>query len=127
MNTNEGGRQIIEVGEATFEAQVLKSDRPVMVAFSSPWSKPCQILVPVLEEVAQACAGRWKVVRVNADNHPALSLTYGVQSVPMLLYFVNGTLRAITVGTVSKEAIESQMQAASQTGDSTPHSPNGPN
>jgi thioredoxin 1 len=127
MNTNEGGRQIIEVGEATFEAQVLKSDRPVMVAFSSPWSKPCQILVPVLEEVAQACAGRWKVVRVNADNHPALSLTYGVQSVPMLLYFVDGTLRAITVGTVSKEAIESQMQTASQTGDSTPHSPNGPN
>ena len=126
MNTNEGGKQIPEVGEANFEAEVLKADRPVLVAFCSPWSTPCQILNPVLDEVARMCGGRWKIVKVNADNHPALSLAYGVQSVPMLLYFVDGTLRALTVGTVSKEAIDSQMQTACQAGDSTaPSSHNG--
>jgi thioredoxin 1 len=122
VNTKKDSEQIVEVGEANFESEVLKSDRPVLVAFCSSWSKPCHVLGSVLDEVAKKRAGRWKVVKVNADGHPALSLAYGVQSIPMLLYFVNGKLRATTVGTVSMQAVLSQMQAASRAGDSTPAS-----
>ena len=122
VNTNQDGKPRVDVGEGNFDAEVLKEDRPVLVAFWSPWSKPCQILNSVLDEVATACSGEWKLVRINADNHPALSLSYDIQSVPTLLYFVGGTLRAISVGTVSKEAIHSQMQIVSRGGDSTPPS-----
>jgi thioredoxin 1 len=122
VNTNKENKSIVEVGEANFEAEVLKSDRPVLVAFCSSWSKPCQIIGRVLDEVVTMCAGRWKVVKVNADDHPALSLGCGVESIPMLLYFVDGTLLGTMVGTVSKEAILSQMQAASRAGASAPPS-----
>jgi len=63
----------------------------------------------VLEEVAATCAGREKVVRINADNNPDLSLVWKIQSIPTLLYFINGSLRARIVGTASKEAILSKL------------------
>src|SRR6266853_525032 len=76
MKTNPDSRPIIEIGEANFESQVLRWKQPVLVAFSAAWSRPCQILDSVLEEVAVACAGREKVVRINADNNPDLSLVW---------------------------------------------------
>jgi len=72
----------------------------------------------VLEEVAAACAGRVKVVRINADNHPDLSLVWRIQSIPTLLYFVEGNLRAKVVGTASKEAILSKLRSVTNNGDS---------
>src|SRR5216117_3194767 len=75
------------------------------------WSRPCQILDSVLEEVAATCAGREKVVRINADNNPDLSLVWNIQSIPTLLYFVDGNLRARIVGTASKEAILSKLRS----------------
>jgi thioredoxin len=116
MNTKPDAARIVEVDGKNFESEVLKSVLPVLVVFWSPWSGPCQILGPVLDEVVAACAGKWRVVRANADEHPALSLAYGVQYVPTLLYFTGGTLRAMTVGIVNKEAVFSQFQLIS-TGD----------
>jgi thioredoxin 1 len=95
----------VKVGEADFRSQVLKSRQPVLVAFLAPWSRPCQVLATVLEEVATAYGEEVKVVKVNADDNPDLSLWYEIQSIPTLLYFVKGTLRARLVGTASKEAI----------------------
>jgi thioredoxin 1 len=88
---------------------VLCSRKPVLVAFSAVWSRPCRILEPELREVAAACAGSVKVVKVNADDNPDLSLWYGVQSIPTLLYFVDGTLRGRIVGTASKKAILAKL------------------
>ena len=104
-------RPIIEFGEANFESEVLRWKQPVLVAFSAAWSRPCQILDSVLEEVAATCAGREKVVRLNADNNPDLSLVWNIQSIPTLLYFVDGNLRARIVGTASKEAILSKLRS----------------
>ncbi len=101
-----------EVGEADFEAEVLKAKQPVLVAFLTHWSHPCQILGSVLEEVATACSGSVKVVKVNADDNPDLSLWYEVQSIPTLLYFTDGKPRTRIVGTASKEAILAKLQAA---------------
>ena len=111
-------RPIIEIGEANFESEVLRWKQPVLVAFSAAWSRPCQILDSVLEEVATACAGRVKVVKLNADNHPELSFVWKIQSIPTLLYFIDGNLRARIVGTASKEAILSKLRAISAAGDS---------
>jgi len=118
MNTNPDNGRIIEIGEANFESEVLRWKQPVLVAFSAAWSRPCRILDSVLEEVAVACAGREKVVRINADNNPDLSMVWKIQSIPTLLYFVDGSLRARIVGTASKEAILSKLRFVIEGGDS---------
>lgn len=111
VNTNPQQVCAATINEAAFETEVLRSERPVIVAFCAPWSHPCGVLDPTLEEVAAACAGRAKVVKVNADDNPELSLWYGVQSVPTLLYFVAGTPCGRLVGTASKEAILAKLGA----------------
>ncbi|HSY17902.1 MAG TPA: thioredoxin domain-containing protein [Candidatus Acidoferrales bacterium] len=106
--------QIVEIGEVNFEVEVLQSKQPVLVAFFAPWSRACQPVRPVLDEIATACAGMVKVVKVNADNNPDLGLWYEIQSIPALLYFVGGSLRGKVIGTVSKEAVFSQLRMFSQ-------------
>src|SRR6267143_3693420 len=98
MKMNQEKKPIIEIGEANFESEVLRWKRPVLVAFSAAWSRPCRIFDSVLEEAAVECAGHVKVVRINADNHPDLSLVGRIQSIPTLLYFVDINLRARIVG-----------------------------
>jgi thioredoxin 1 len=115
MNTNQNKAGAVEVGAADFELQVLKAKQPVLVAFWAPWSHPCQILGSVLEEVAVACGRTVKIVKVNADDNPDLSLWYEVQSIPTLLYFVDGNIRAKVVGTASKEAILAKLGPSSAT------------
>ncbi len=110
MNPSKARVSIAEIGEANFEAQVLKSKQPVLVAFGAPWSRPCHVLDAVLEEVAAACAPNARVVRVNADDTPDLGVWYDIQSIPTLLYFVDGTLRARVIGTASKEAILAKLR-----------------
>ena len=108
---NDNGEAVMtEIDEIQFESEVLKSNRPAMVMFWAPWSAPCKILTPVMDRVAMACGGNVKVFKINADDHPSLSLWYGVQSIPTVLYFVRGTLRGQMVGTASKEAILSLLR-----------------
>jgi len=118
QSQNKTNKPITEIGEANFESEVLRWKQPVLVAFSAAWSRPCRILDSVLEEAAAECAGHVKVVRINADNHPDLSLVWKIQSIPTLLYFLGGNLRARIVGTASKEAILSKLRSVTEGGDS---------
>ena len=104
MNANE------TITEAAFEAEVLKSEQPVLVVFETPWSRPCQVLDPILEDLARDWAGKVKVVSVNADDSLDLSLCYDIQSIPTLLYFVEGKLRVQIVGTATKDAILAKLK-----------------
>ncbi len=97
--------QPVQVAENTFPAEVLQSKEPVLVSFWAPWSRPCQILDPLLKELAAAWAGKAKVVKVNADDSLELSIAYDIQSLPTLLYFVEGHPRVRILGTASKEAL----------------------
>jgi len=99
----------IQVDAARFDSEVLQSRRPVLVAFLAPWSRPCQIIEPVLDDIASTCSGKLTVVRIDADASPELSLWYEIGSIPTLLYFAAGNVRARIVGTVSKEAILSKL------------------
>lgn len=112
----------VEVGEADFESEVLRSKQPVLVVFWAPWSHPCQILDAALNEVATACSGKVKVVKINADDNPDLSLVCEIQSIPTLLFFVNESLRAKVVGTASTQAILSKWQSVFRDSDAMPPS-----
>ena len=115
---------IAEIREADFESEVLRSKQPVLVAFGASWSRPCQILDAALDEVATACAGSARVVKVNADDTLELSMWYEIESVPTLLFFVEGTLRARLVGTASKEAILAKLQTVLHRAHTAADSPN---
>lgn len=105
MNPQHASPPFKVLTESTFDAEVLQSGGHFLVAFWAPWSKPCQVIDPVLEEVAHACADELEVAKVNADDNPNLSLWFGVQHIPTLLHFAGGKLRGQLVGTVSAEAI----------------------
>jgi len=107
MTTNSN---YLEIDGANFDSAVLKSELPVLVAFATQWSRPCQILESVLDEIAASYSEKLKVVRINADENPDLALWYGIHAVPTLLYFVAGNVRCKTVGTATKAAILSKLE-----------------
>lgn len=104
-------KQAKEISEPEFEAQVLNFNRPVLVGFLSSWSQACQRFEPVLEEVAGACNGSAKVFKVDVDDNPDLGTLYGIQSVPTLICFRNGTVSMKIIGTVSAKAILAKLNS----------------
>jgi len=103
--------KIIEINEANFETEVLKSKQPVLVDFWAEWCGPCKMLAPVLDQIATEQAGKVKVAKINIDHHPELAQRYRVQSIPTLLYIVNGEVREQTVGTASKKSILANLES----------------
>jgi len=110
MNAKGNGAPIALLRESNFEAEVLWSKQPVLVAFWAEWSRPCRVLDPILQELARAWVGKAKVLKVNADDCLDLSLCYDIQSIPTLLYFVEGTPRLRIVGTATKQAILAKLK-----------------
>ena len=104
-------KAIIEINEANFELEVIKSAEPVLVDFWAEWCGPCKMLAPVLEQIATEYAGRVKVAKVNVDDNGALAQRYRVQSIPTLLYFSGGEVRNQTVGAVGKKVITTHLDA----------------
>ncbi len=100
----------IELTEANFESEVLRSNQPVLVDFWAEWCGPCKMLAPVLDEIALEQTGRVKVAKVNVDGNPVLATRFGIQSIPTLLYFANGVMRDQTIGVVSKRGIVSKLE-----------------
>ena len=99
----------IEINEANFESEVLKSSQPVVVDFWAEWCGPCKMLAPVLDEIAGEQSGRTKVGKVNVDENPALAARFGVQAIPTLLYFAGGELRDKSVGVQGRKSIISRL------------------
>jgi thioredoxin 1 len=122
MNT----KQAKEINEPEFEMEVLRCTQPVLVGFLTGWSNPCRLVEPVLDEVAAACTGNARVFKVNVDDNPDLGAIYGVQSIPMLIFFFNGMVRAKIVGMVSSKAILAKLNLLTPGNTSTkePEPPN---
>ena len=99
-----------EVTEANFEAEVLKSNRPVLVDFATEWSFSSTMLDGALDELAVELADCLKVAYVKLDRNPNLGLWYGIRCIPTMLCFVEGEERVGIFGTTSKEVILSQLR-----------------
>jgi thioredoxin 1 len=110
IDSPKAGSLTVNIAEVNFGAEVLQSKQPVLVEFWTPWSRPCQVLESILQDIAHSWAGKARVVRVNADDSLDLSLFYDIQSIPTLIYFLDGKARVRIVGTASKEAILGKLR-----------------
>lgn len=87
-----------------FEEEVIKSDKPVLVDFWATWCGPCRMIAPIVEQIAEENADI-KVCKVDVDDQPELTSSFGIQSIPTLIVFKNGEITNKAVGARSKEAI----------------------
>lgn len=101
--------QIREVSDSSFETDVLKSDKPVLVDFWAEWCAPCRMLAPTVEAVAEKYAGSARVVKMNVDDNPSVPGRYGIKGIPTLILFKNGREEERVVGATSKEAISRML------------------
>ena len=93
------------VTEETFEAEVLKSDKPVIVDYWAEWCGPCRMVAPVLEEIATEYADKIAVVKLNIDDNPQVSQRYGIMAIPTMNVFKGGEVVKQIVGAKPKSAL----------------------
>ena len=90
----------INVTDEAFEKAVINSELPVIVDFWAPWCGPCKMVAPILEKIATEYAGKLIVAKVNTDDNPQWAMQYGVQGIPTMLFFADGTKVHQQVGAV---------------------------
>jgi thioredoxin 1 len=95
-----------EVTDGSFEQEVLRSDRPVVVDFWAPWCGPCRMIAPILDEMAGQHGERVKFLKLNVDENPETAARFNVLSIPMVVLFEGGEPREIVVGARPKSHYE---------------------
>ncbi len=92
----------IEVNDANFETEVIKSDKPVLIDFWAVWCGPCKMIAPTVEEIAKEYDGKLKVCKLDVDSNPQTAMKYGIRSIPTLLIVKGGQVVEQMVGAVPK-------------------------
>jgi thioredoxin 1 len=103
------GNGIIEVTDANFDQDVLKSEQPVLVDFWAKWCGPCRALAPIVDELAQEYSGKVKIGKMDVDHNSSTPMRYGVRGIPTLLVFKGGQVKEQIVGYVAKEKIQAAI------------------
>jgi thioredoxin 1 len=106
-----GSPRIPIVTDATFEAEVLRSELPVLVEFTADWCAPCRMVAPVLAALAEEEAGRLRVVQIDVDTNPGVQARYGVLSMPTMTVFRGGEPVRTVVGARPKRVLREQLLA----------------
>jgi len=99
------------VSDATFEAEVLKSDLPVLVDYWAEWCGPCKQIAPILHEIAERYADRLKVVKLDIDQNPATPSKYAVRGIPTLMLFHGGDIVATRIGAMPKSELSTFLDS----------------
>ena len=100
----------LTITKENFEAEVLQSDKPVLLDFWAQWCGPCRMLAPIIAEIAEEYEGRVKVGKVNVDEQPELAAAFRVSSIPTVAVVKEGKIDHISVGYCPKEQITAMLQ-----------------
>jgi len=101
--------EVTEVTDKTFDAEVLKSDKPVIVDFWAEWCAPCRAIAPIIKQLADEHGDRVKIVKMNIDESPQTPGQYGVRAIPTVLAFQDGEVREQLQGARPKAAFEEMV------------------
>ena len=102
----------IEITDATFEEEVVKSDTPVVVDFWAEWCGPCKMIAPLVEELAGEYDGKVKFTKLDVDSNPQTPMQFGIRGIPTLLIFNDGKPVGQVVGAVPKSMLKKRVDEA---------------
>jgi len=99
------------ISDSSFETDVLKSSKPVLVDFWAEWCGPCKMIAPALEEIGASMADKVTIAKLNIDDNPKTPKKYGVQGIPMLMLFKDGQVAAIKIGALPKSQLKQWVES----------------
>lgn len=102
---------IIQLTSDNFEAEVLNSDKPVLVDFYADWCGPCKMMMPVVEKMAEKYDGKIKVGKINSDDESALAAKYNIMSIPSFLLFKNGEVVETLTGAMPADVLAGKLDS----------------
>ncbi len=106
-NSTSNSNNIVHVSDESFERDVLKAERPVLIDYWAEWCGPCKMIAPILEELADEYREKITIAKLNIDDNPETPPKYGIRGIPTLMLFKNGNVEATKVGAVSKSQLAS--------------------
>ena len=101
---------VIEVTDQNFEDEVIKSTLPVLVDLWAPWCRPCLMVAPVVDRLAEKYNGRVKFCRLNVDENPQIAARYRIMSIPTLMFFKGGEVADTVIGAVPERALQPKIE-----------------
>ncbi len=103
-------QKVVYLSDDTFENEVLKSDKPVMVDFWASWCGPCLALTPIIDELAEEYSDKIKICKLNVDENQKTAMEYGIKGIPTILFFKDGKVVEQSVGLVPKDYLENLIK-----------------
>jgi thioredoxin 1 len=101
---------ILEIDDGSFDAEIMQSDKPVLVDFWAPWCGPCKAIGPVIENLAGIFGDQVKFAKCNVDDNPVTPGKFGIKAIPTLIFFKNGQVVDQITGMVAKTKLEESIQ-----------------
>ncbi|GHD40583.1 MAG: thioredoxin TrxA [Thalassobaculum sp.] len=102
----------VPVSDGSFDDDVLKSDKPVVVDFWAEWCGPCKMIAPALEEISSELGDKVTVAKVNIDDNPKTPAAYGVRGIPTLMLFKDGQVAAMKIGALPKGDLKAWIESS---------------